>query len=81
MLGKRGWFEKILVTPTPHGIHHALNPEYPDKNYGDVFIFRDKFFGTFARERKDVEIIYGLTRQLNSHGFWASFSVGDLYEF
>lgn len=38
VLGKWGWFEKILVTPTHHGIHHASNPEYLDKNYGDVFI-------------------------------------------
>jgi len=68
ILGKRGWLEKILVTPTHHGIHHSSNPEYLDKNYGDIFIFRDKLFSAFAKER-DVEIIYGLTRQLNSHGF------------
>lgn len=73
-LGKWGWFEKILVTPTHHGIHHASNPEYLDKNYGDVLIIWDKLFGTFARERKDVEIVYGLTKPLNSHSFlWQHF--------
>jgi alkylglycerol monooxygenase len=73
-LGRWGWFEKFLVTPTHHGIHHASNPEYLDKNYGDVLIVWDKMFGTFAKERKDVKIVYGLTKQLNSHSFlWQHF--------
>ena len=73
-LGKWGWFEKILVTPTHHGVHHASNPEYLDKNYGDVLIIWDKMFGTFVQERKDVKIVYGLTKQLNSHSFlWQHF--------
>lgn len=73
-LGKWGWFEKILVTPTHHGIHHASNPEYLDKNYGDVLIIWDKLFGTFAREQKNVPIVYGLTRPLRSYSFlWQHF--------
>ena len=73
-LGKWGWLEKVLVTPTHHGIHHASNPEYLDKNYGDVLIIWDKLFGTFMQEKKDVQIVYGLTRQLNSHSFlWQHF--------
>lgn len=73
-LGTWGWFEKILVTPTHHGIHHASNPEYLDKNYGDVLIIWDKMFGTFAEEKKEIEIEYGLTRQLKSHSFlWQHF--------
>jgi sterol desaturase/sphingolipid hydroxylase (fatty acid hydroxylase superfamily) len=73
-LGKWGWFERILVTPTHHGIHHASNPEYLDKNYGDVLIIWDKIFGTFAKEKKEIRIVYGLTTQLNSHSFlWQHF--------
>ncbi|MBO9657337.1 MAG: sterol desaturase family protein [Chitinophagaceae bacterium] len=73
-LGKWGWFEKIMVTPTHHGIHHASNPEYLDKNYGDVLIIWDKLFGTFVEEKKEVEIVYGLTKPLNSHSFlWQHF--------
>jgi sterol desaturase/sphingolipid hydroxylase (fatty acid hydroxylase superfamily) len=73
-LGKWGWFEKFLVTPTHHGVHHASNPEYLDKNYGDVLIIWDKMFGTFVQERKDIKIVYGLTKQLNSHSFlWQHF--------
>lgn len=73
-LGKWGWFEKFMVTPTHHGIHHASNPEYLDKNYGDVLIVWDKLFGTFAKENKEVQIEYGLTKQLKSHSFlWQHF--------
>jgi alkylglycerol monooxygenase len=73
-LGRWGWFEKFLVTPTHHGLHHASNPEYLDKNYGDVLIIWDKMFGTFVQERKDIKIVYGLTKQLNSHSFlWQHF--------
>jgi hypothetical protein len=73
-LGKWGWFERILVTPSHHALHHASNPEYLDRNYGDVLIIWDKLFGTFVKERKDVKIIYGLTKQINSHSFlWQHF--------
>lgn len=73
-LGKWGWFEKILVTPTHHGIHHASNPEYLDKNYGDVLIVWDKMFGTFIEEDKNIKITYGLTKPLESHSFlWQHF--------
>jgi alkylglycerol monooxygenase len=73
-MGKWGWFEKILVTPTHHSVHHASNPEYLDKNYGDVLIIWDKLFGTFAKLRDDVKPVFGLTKQLNSHSFlWQHF--------
>ncbi len=73
-LGKWGWLEKILVTPTHHEIHHASNPEYLDKNYGDVLIIWDKMFGTFAKAKEGIQVEYGLTRQLKSHSFlWQHF--------
>lgn len=31
-----------------------------DKNYGGVLIIWDRIFGTFAKEQKEEEIIYGL---------------------
>lgn len=73
-LGKWGWFEKIMVTPTHHSVHHASNPEYLDKNYGDVLIIWDKLFGTFVQAKPEVKEVYGLTKQLNSHSFlWQHF--------
>jgi alkylglycerol monooxygenase len=73
-IGKLGWLEKIIVTPTHHGVHHASNPDYLDKNYGDMLIIWDKFFGTFAEEKPDVKPVYGLTKPLKSHSFlWQHF--------
>lgn len=71
-VGKLGWLEYVFVTPSHHRVHHASNPEYLDKNYGDVFIFWDKLFGTFIEEKE--EPVYGLTKQLDSHSFlWQQF--------
>lgn len=59
------WFEAIFVTPSHHRVHHAMNPEYIDKNYGGVFIVWDKLFGTFCEE--SFEPRYGLTSQLHQY--------------
>ena len=72
LVGKLGILEYIFVTPSHHRVHHASNPEYLDKNYGDVLIIWDKLFGTFKKE--ESEITYGLTKPLNSNSFlWQHF--------
>ncbi|MCW5911677.1 MAG: sterol desaturase family protein [Cyclobacteriaceae bacterium] len=72
VIGKLGWLEHILITPSHHGVHHASNPKYLDKNYGDIFVFWDKLFGTFQAEEEKP--IYGLTHPLTSKSFlWQHF--------
>ncbi|WP_028295425.1 sterol desaturase family protein [Olivibacter sitiensis] len=72
MIGKLGWIEKIMVTPSHHRVHHAANEKYLDKNYGDIFIFWDKLFGTYVEEEE--EPTYGIVHPLTSYGFlWAHF--------
>jgi alkylglycerol monooxygenase len=72
LIGKLGWLEHILVTPSHHGVHHASNEKYLNKNYGDIFILWDKLFGTFQRE--DEKPVYGLTHPLKRHSFlWQHF--------
>ena len=67
-----GWLEYVLVTPSIHGVHHASNEKYLNKNYGDLFVFWDKLFGTFAKEEEQP--VYGLTHQLKSYSFvWQHF--------
>lgn len=71
-VGKLGWLEYVFVTPSHHRVHHASNPQYLDKNYGDMFIIWDKLVGTFAEEEE--EPVYGLTKPLDSHSFlWQHF--------
>ena len=62
-INKMGFLEQIIVTPSHHRVHHAINPQYIDKNYGQIFIFWDKMFGTFQEELPDVPPVYGITRQ------------------
>lgn len=61
-IGKLGFLEKIIVTPSHHRVHHAINPEYLDKNLAAIFICWDKWFGTFQEELDDVPPVYGITR-------------------
>ena len=65
-ISKMGFLEKIIVTPSHHRIHHAINPEYIDKNYSQIFIIWDKLFGTFQPELPDVPAVYGITRPVRT---------------
>ena len=56
--------EWIFNTPSHHRVHHGSNPEYIDKNYGNLFIIWDRMFGTFAAER--AEVVYGLRNNVNT---------------
>ncbi|HLP94458.1 MAG TPA: sterol desaturase family protein [Saprospiraceae bacterium] len=77
-IGKLGIWENIIVTPSHHRVHHAINPEYMDKNYSQVFIIWDKLFGTFQEELPEKPPVYGITRpaatwnpiKINFQHFW-----------
>jgi len=72
MIGKIKWLEYIFVTPSVHGVHHASDEKYLDKNYGDMFTFWDRLFGTFQEEEEKPK--YGLTHPLKSYSFlWQHF--------
>ncbi len=62
LIDKMGILENILVTPSHHRVHHAINPEYLDKNYSQIFIIWDKLFGTFQPEEKSNPPVYGILR-------------------
>lgn len=65
-INKMGWLEYIIVTPAHHRVHHAINPEYLDKNYGQIFIFWDRMFGTFQEESPEIPAVYGVTRPVRT---------------
>jgi sterol desaturase/sphingolipid hydroxylase (fatty acid hydroxylase superfamily) len=52
------------VTPNFHRIHHSSRQSETDSNYGQVFAFWDRLFGSYSGyadgKRGDVE--YGLTQ-------------------
>ncbi|MFY7729798.1 MAG: sterol desaturase family protein [Flavobacterium sp.] len=72
IIGRVKWLEYVFITPSLHGVHHASDEKYLDKNYGDIFVFWDKMFGTFQAEEEQPK--YGLTHPLKSYSFlWQHF--------
>lgn len=65
-VGKLGWLEYFMVTPSHHRVHHASNVCYLDRNMGMVLIIWDKLFGTFQKELEHEPVKYGLTHNLQS---------------
>ena len=61
-IGTMGILEKIIVTPSHHRVHHAINPIYLDKNYSQIFIVWDKLFGTYQDELAEETPVYGIKR-------------------
>jgi len=67
--------EYLFNTPSHHRVHHGVNQQYWDMNYGGIFIIWDRLFGTFTQEQEKV--VYGVSEPLDSvnplkvffHGF------------
>ena len=72
LIGKMGFLELFMNTPSHHRVHHGKNPKYLDKNYAAVFIIWDRMFGTFQEEEE--EPVYGITNTLTSwNPVWSNF--------
>lgn len=66
LIDKMGVLEYFLVTPSHHRVHHAMNQQYLDKNYGQIFIVWDRLFGTFQSELPEVPAVYGVKRPVKT---------------
>lgn len=77
-IGKLGWLEYVIVTPSQHRVHHAINPEYIDKNLGQILCVWDRIFGTFQEELDEAPPQYGVLKpvstwnpiRINFQHFW-----------
>tara|TARA_B100000900_G_scaffold358643_1_gene329665 strand:- start:767 stop:2014 length:1248 start_codon:yes stop_codon:yes gene_type:complete len=73
-IGKLGWLEYIIVTPSQHRVHHAINPIYIDKNLSAIFCVWDRMFGTFQEELDDEPPVYGVLKPVQSwNPLWINF--------
>lgn len=61
-IGNLGFLEYLLVTPSHHRVHHAMNDLYLDKNYSQIFIVWDRLFGTYQEELSTEPSVYGMRR-------------------
>jgi len=79
VIGRLGFLDRWLQTPSNHRVHHAQNDRYLDKNYVGVFLLWDHWFGSFQQELDEDPPIYGIRGQLRSwnpvwanlHYYWA----------
>ena len=79
LIGKMGFLDRWVQTPSNHRVHHAQNDIYLDKNYVGVFMIWDHIFGTYQDELDAEPCIYGIRGQLlswnplwaNLHYYWA----------
>lgn len=73
LIGRLGWLEYVLITPSNHRVHHGQNAYCLDKNYGGIFCLWDRLFGTYADERPNEPIVYGIRTPLASwNPVWAN---------
>jgi sterol desaturase/sphingolipid hydroxylase (fatty acid hydroxylase superfamily) len=72
-IGKLGFLESFLNTPSHHRVHHGINPKYIDRNHAGILIIWDKLLGTFQVEEE--EPVYGTVKPLASFNpVWANFA-------
>ncbi len=64
-IGKLGFLEWFMNTPSHHRVHHGSDVKYLDRNHAGILIIWDRLFGTFEPEAERPN--YGLTKNLNSY--------------
>jgi sterol desaturase/sphingolipid hydroxylase (fatty acid hydroxylase superfamily) len=57
-----GWLQSVLVTVDLHRIHHSVAFAEANSNYGAIFSFWDRLFGTFTRisRAQHDSIVFGV---------------------
>jgi sterol desaturase/sphingolipid hydroxylase (fatty acid hydroxylase superfamily) len=59
-IGRLGWLEHVVNTPSVHRCHHARNARYIDRNYAGVLVIWDQLFGSYVREDLNDPPEYGI---------------------
>lgn len=64
-INRLGSLEIVLNTPSHHRVHHGVNKQYIDRNYGGVLIIWDRLFGSFIAETEEPR--YGIIKPIKSY--------------
>jgi sterol desaturase/sphingolipid hydroxylase (fatty acid hydroxylase superfamily) len=51
-----GLLRYVLVSPQHHRIHHSASPEHRDTNFGVIFSWWDRMFGTLYRNHEEYPV-------------------------
>lgn len=73
IVNKSGFLEKIMITPSHHRVHHGMNDQYIDRNFGGTLVIWDKLFGTFQSEMEAEPVIFGVKDYVKNYNvIWAN---------
>ena len=74
-----GPLDNVVLSPHWHQVHHSVDPRHYDKNFGLLFSFWDRLFGTFQPEEERPT--YGLTKNIKTYNpvFIAFNEWGDMF--
>ena len=64
-----GFFERWVVSPAQHQIHHSVSPEHIDKNFGATLAVWDRLFGSLMMSRDAKVESYGLAGKIVEQRF------------
>ena len=67
LIKKQPYLEFLIITPSSHRVHHGINKQYIDKNFGEVLTIWDHLFCTWQSEKDKP--IYGLAKKIDSNDF------------
>jgi len=56
----------VFITPLMHKVHHHYTQPLTDTNFGNIFSFWDRIFGTFAQVDDTKELKYGIDTHMEA---------------
>lgn len=65
------WLEYLFITPSLHRVHHGKNKPYVDRNFGNMFSFWDRMFGSLQTETEG-EVVVGVKKNSSHNIFLAN---------
>lgn len=54
------FWNRVFISPAQHQVHHSKSPAHYDTNFGHIFAFWDKLFGTLYLPRFDERMEFGI---------------------
>lgn len=56
----------IFITPNMHKVHHHYQQPLTDSNYGNIFAFWDRLFGTYRKVEDTKTLTYGIDTHMKA---------------
>lgn len=56
----------VFITPNMHKVHHHYQQPLTDSNYGNIFSFWDRFFGTYQQVEDTKSLTYGIDTHMKA---------------